>query len=341
MKKSPSRKNAGRTKKIKDVKRELTNEIKALGLLEKRLSREPDREAIKALAMLRDTLGKISSEVPRHFNLLDMIRRVLMAHDLLFLSRQVTYHIAANAEIPDIWADADQIQIVFTRLIEHIVRRAPRGGRIAVGFKQFAIRGNPGIELNISCPDKGLAESNSRDFIGNLFKEETDDISGVSLSECRRIATREQGQLWVDFLKPHQPVYHLAIPATEQGTKSEPAAQQTFKYDISINNFANVRKRFGIKKSLNLMSQIEHCIKSLVRYPMDMVITMGDKGVVTTIYETQRGSAQSVASRISARLGAEHFKIGKYPVDVAFSYHLSPLSSIAPSSNKETSRKNS
>ncbi|MFH0799813.1 MAG: hypothetical protein V2A66_06485 [Pseudomonadota bacterium] len=272
---------------------------------------------------------------PGYLDALDLARHVLMAHDLLFLSRQVTYQISASVELPRIWADADQVSFVLSQLTEHAARRSARGSRISISFKKYSLRDGPGIEIGFSITDKHLGDIERQGFLAELFEDRPDRISGVSLSESRQIAVRQLGLLWVDFIKPQRPVYHLALPSSERAALAERASQQTFKYDISINNFADMRKRFGIRKSHSLLTQIEHYVRSLVRYPIDMVMSLSDRGIITTIYETQRGTAQSVASRISERLGSERFRIGRRPVDVAFSYRLSPLSSSPSARGKE------
>lgn len=263
---------------------------------------------------------------PRHFDILDLIRHVFKAHDLLFLSRQVTYHIATSADLPMAWADAGQVGLVVSQVVEHLVRRAARASRVAIELARFALRSGPGLEVRFSSVDRHFSDVDRNAFVTELFQERIDPVSGVSLSDCRQAVVRQRGQLWVDFPKPNQPVYHVVLPVSQESAAHSPSAQQTFKYDISIANYADVRKRFGIRKSQSLVAQIEHYIRALVRYPIDVVLALSDKGVITTIYETQRGAAQSVASRISQRLGSETFRIGKRPVELAFSYHLSPLS---------------
>ncbi|HPQ80625.1 MAG TPA: hypothetical protein PLZ86_02760 [bacterium] len=270
----------------------------------------------------------------RYFDALELVRRVLMAQDLLFLSRQVTYHVAASADLPSAWADANQIHYVFSKLVEHLVRRAARSSRISISLSSFALRSGPGVEISFASLDRNLAESDRNAFVAELFQGAPDSLSGVALSDCRQVVMRQHGQLWVDFPKPDRPVYHVVLPVSEEAAAAVPLAQQTFKYDIAISNYADLRKRFGIRKSHSLVSQIEHYVRSLVRYPIDVVLALSDKGVITTIYETQRGTAQTVASRISQRLGSETFRIGKRQVDLAFSYHLSPMSN----SNTERAR---
>lgn len=262
---------------------------------------------------------------PNFFDPLNLMRRVLISHDLLFLSRQVSYHIAAESNLPEVYANQDQIQFVFSQLVEHLVRRSTRNASIDISVKKFSLRTGRGLEISFSSEDRDINNIDQQGFLAELFHGNADNVSGITLSDCRRAVLRQHGQLWVDFPVEHNPVYHLVLPSTEQAMETELSSQQTFKYDIAITNFYDMRKRFGIKKSQSLVSQIEHYIRSLVRYPIDVVMSLGDKGVITTIYDTQKGSAQSVASRISERLGTEIFRVGKKPVDISFSYHLSPL----------------
>lgn len=345
---------ASKAKAPKLAVRELTpnGELAAIDFLEKGWPGSPTPEVMSAFADLRGALERlkaVEAEVlsrksdwpphedagPRYFNTLELVRRVLMAEDLLFLSRQVTYHIAASAELPMAWADANQIQYVFSKLVEHLVRRATRSSRISISLSSFTLRSGPGVEISFASVDRNLAESERGAFLTELFQGNADSVSGVALAECRQVVMRQHGQLWVDFPKPNRPVYHVVLPISQEAAAAVPLAQQTFKYDIAISNFADVRKRFGIRKSYSLVSQIEHYVRSLVRYPIDVVMALSDKGVITTIYETQRGTAQTVASRISQRLGSETFRIGKKQVEIAFSYHLSPMANSSPEHAKQ------
>lgn len=260
-----------------------------------------------------------------NFDPLDLIKRLMMAQDMLFLSRQITYHISASSELPGIWGDRDRISQSFSRLIEHLVRRADRGSRIDIKIASFSLRNGPGVKISFESHDRLLDDVDSQSFLDSLLHGTKDEESGVSLYNCRQTILHQRGQMWADLPKPHHPLYNILLPASEEAAKQPYSEQQTFKYDIAITNYANVRKRFGIKKSASLVTQIEHYIRSLVRYPIDMVMSLGDKGVITTIYETQKGSANSVASRISQRLGREEFRIGKRTVDLIFRYNLSQL----------------
>lgn len=351
-----AQKKVKQTKPVKTKKGPLAKQlipldpITALDLLKKKLPKTLDAETRAAFSEIQKTIkqpggknikpqvaAKPEAQRPAwqarsdrggsgYFDFLDLIRRLLLVHDLLFLSRQITYHISTSADLPRAFANSDQVHFVISKLIEHMVRRASRNTQISIKIKKTTLRNGPGIEISFSCLDRHLGDTDREAFLAGLFGGKGDDVSGVALSDCRQIASREHGQLWVDFSKSYHPVYHLVLPAFEIAAQNDTGPQQTFKYDVEILNYANLRKRFGIKKSSSLVSQVEHYIRSLVRYPIDIVMALGTHGVITTIYETQRGAAQSVASRISSRLGSEKFRIGKMPVDISFSYRLSPLS---------------
>jgi len=336
-------------------------EISALDFLEKVWPDKPSQGVREAFTQLKTSLqGKKSkkSSTPTlkvaksdawlhnqiglsHFNPLDLIRRILMSQDMLFLSRQITYHISATSDLPPIWGDPDHISQAFSHLTEHLVKRADRDSRIDITLTEFSLRHGPGVKISFENSDSMLDDMDSQSFLDGLLRGSIDEQSGISLHDCRQAILHQRGQMWADLPKPHHPIYHVLLPASEEAARQPYSAQQTFKYDISITNYANVRKRFGIKKSASLVTQIEHYIRSLVRYPIDMVMALGNKGIITTIYETQKGAANSVASRISQRLGREEFRIGKRPVELMFKYQLSQL---APQENggaeTETGRSN-
>ena len=318
-----------------------TPEIKnAFAMLKNALGDDPVTTTVGAKATTEEASWPPTENVDRHFDIMGLIRHVLSSHDMLFLSRQVTYHISASADIPKVWAEREHIGEVFSKLIEHMARRASRSSRIGIEIKGVALHNGPGVEIKCTGTDRLLDETAGKDFISAIFHGEDAKGDSRTLAECRGLVLKQRGQLWVDILKPHYPAYNIVLPANEQAAGPHPTEHRTYKYDISITNYANVRKRFGIKKSLFLVERIEHYVKSLVRYPIDMVMALGDKGMITTIYETQQGTAESVASRISKRLGREEFRIGKRPVDLMFRYDLSLLNSHHTSLAREKNNGN-
>lgn len=311
--------------------------LAALDLIERSWPSTRRPEIRVAFTKLRQLLGKAAMTTQTtppsaqeragqgYFDLLGLMKGILSSHDLLFLSRHVTYHLVASAALPRVFADLDQVSFAIKGMIEHLVRRSASTSCIDISLKKLTLRGGPGVELSFSSVDRHLTEVNKQAFLTELFQEGDEASGGISLSDCRRVLAGQCSQLWVDFSKSNRTNYHIALPASEQVAAIGHLEHQTFKYDISIVNYADIRKRFGIRKSQSLVTQIEHYVQSLVRYPIDMVMALTEKGLISTIYEAQKGAAQTVASRISQRLGSEKFHIGKRPIDITFSYCLLPL----------------
>lgn len=259
----------------------------------------------------------------QQLDLLDMLRRTFTAHDLLFLRRRITYHIASSSTLPPVRVDPDRVQTAMISLLEYLATHAPRGSRISVHLDEIKLRSGPGVQVTFACRDDNLRDIDKMTFMNRLY--EAHEPAGAALVSCREIISSQGGQMWADLPEPLRPVYYTVLPSSEIAAHAHAVPQKMFKYDISISNYANIRKRFGIKKSLMLVGQIEMYVRALVRHPIDIVSAVREKGIITTIYESPSGSAQSVASRISQRLGAEEFHIGKRVVDLNFRYKLSQL----------------
>lgn len=306
-----------RTKKVKDAFATLKNLVNSL--LVARREEASEREGGDELSEIK--LTDLQHAEP--FNILDLIRSTCSTLDMLFLSKQITYHIAASSELSAVYANPEQLQSVLSELLRNIIKGMPHGERVDISLKEIPMRNGHGIEVAVRSVDKSNESASIASFLKKLFGE-SGGTETTTMFACREAIIKQGGQLSVDLPKPKEPLYRVVLPTV--GTPSLSAAEQkTFKYQITITNIASVRKRFGIKKSHGFVAQIENYIRSLVRHPIDIVMAEHDKGVITAIYDSPKGNAQSVASRISQRLGSEEFKIGKKIVDVSFKYQLSAL----------------
>lgn len=309
-----------------------------IAFLESQWPGKPSREIKEAFAALKGILkkeapkGRERAEAgapPKHFNILDVVRRTCATHDFLFLSRQLTYHIAAAAETRRSSGRESQIEAIISELIGHIARRAPRGSQIDIEIKETTLKQNPAVELLFRAADEKTEGLDKTAFLKQL--------SESPIIACKEALLKEGGQFSADLPEPRRPVFKVVLKTIE-AERLAAGDHEVFKYDIAIKNITSVRKRFGIKKSQSLVHQIEEFVRLLVRHPIDIVTSMYDRGIITAIYETQKGAAQSVAGRISSRLGAEKFKIGKMQVDLDFGYRLSALPAIPLKRIADTSR---
>jgi len=315
----------------KKKKEELPQDLESLiAILDEAWPKKKTEDITRVFDAIRKKIEKTPPPAPvkthekaKPTDILDSLRRTLSAQDVLFLRRQITYHMAASAGLQSVYVDPDRVQMAIAKLLEYMATRAPRGSRISVQLGEIQMRTGTGIEIAFTGMDNSLKDIDKSVFLQRMYKAEEND--GLILVTCREIIASQGGQMWADLPRPRQAVFRMVLPTSEAARDIDKTPKQLFKYDISIANYANLRKRFGIKKSLVLVGQIELYVRALVRHPIDIVTAVREKGIITTIYETPKGAAQSVAGRISQRLGSEEFRIGKKIVSLSFRYKLSQL----------------
>jgi len=256
---------------------------------------------------------------------LQLVRKVISGCDEFFLSRQVSYSVSMSDTLPKVWVDEGEARGSMNSLLRHLIVRSPRKGSLSVGLRGFALHNGPGVEFSFTASDRFLREAERKAFLASLFDGRADTETGVSLAQLRERVMHQHGRLWADMPEGNRVEFHMVFPSSMDVARRALAGQRAFRYDIAITNYPTIRKRFGIIKGRHLVEQVEHYVRSLVRYPIDSVTANLDKGLITAIYDAQPGAAESVSARISKRLGQETFHIGKRPVDVSFRYELTSL----------------
>lgn len=263
-----------------------------------------------------------------HFDVMNQIQQVCATHDILFLQKQLHYHISASADLPKVYSNPEQILLVMSNLISNAIKYAPRGSDIEIKVREVSLRQGAGVEVTVINTSEEFTERDRYHIFEKFYKgkvAETGRPSGLGLSICREIIQQAHGQLWVDIPSKGRVAFAFVLPCAEIKGPVKPTVHQTFKYDITVANYDEIRTKYGSEKSYNLLSQVEEYVRKLVRYPVDVVTAFEQSGIVSTIYETEEGTASSVAARISQRLGSEHFRIGKSEVNMTFQYRLSTL----------------
>lgn len=271
--------------------------------------------------------AKGSDQSAIHFDMLHQIQHVCTTHDQLFLQKQLRYRVTASVDIPKAYANPDQIFVVLSHLVSNAIKFAPRNTEIEIKIKEVNLRQGAGVEIGIINDSPNFTEKDRYQIFEKFYNPKNDDsaASGLGLAVCRDIVQKAGGQLWVDIPSKGKVSFAFVLPCAEIMAAAKPKGQQTYKYDITIVNFKDLKEQMGQDKSSQLLHYIEEQVRKLVRYPIDVVATFEANGVISTIYETQEGHASSVATRISQKLGGEDFKVGRSKVPVTFKYHLSVL----------------
>lgn len=250
------------------------------------------------------------------------MRKVLARCDQAFLSRQVSYSLSTSEGLGEVWVDEEGISSAMDTLLMHLVSRSPRKSVISVQLCPFAMHSGSGVQIAFEAIDRLIRDVDHKAFMASIFDGGADQETGVSLAALRERVMAQHGRLWAELPGGNRTLFKIVLPSTRDVARQALLGQRTFRCDIAITNYPLVRKRFGLMKGRHLVEQVERYVKSLVRFPIDMVTADLDAGSITAIYEAQPGAAESVYSRISKRLGQETFHIGKRPVELLFRYEL-------------------
>ncbi|PIR20878.1 MAG: hypothetical protein COV45_04810 [Deltaproteobacteria bacterium CG11_big_fil_rev_8_21_14_0_20_47_16] len=278
------------------------------------------------VAALAAQQGSVVQEDAQHFDIIQLIQKIFASHDMLFLQRQLRYNVSTSADLPKVYGHPDNILQILTTLVGNAIKHSSRASSIDINIKEVALRQGNGVEVAIINACDNFTERDRYKIFEQFYQKETDDkTSGVGLALSRELIQQDNGQLWVDIPEKGKVAFTFVLPCAEVTKSEHKETTQTFKYDIQISNFDQLKSDLGHEKIHSIIDRIETTVRQLVRYPIDVVAAFEQSGVVSTIYETPKGHADSVASRISKRLGSEEFRVGKNPVKLQLKYNLSIL----------------
>lgn len=279
-----------------------------------------------AVAALTASVGAPTQDGPQHFDILQLIQKIFSSHDMLFLQRQLRYNVSTASDLPKVYGHPDCILQVLTTLVGNAIKYATRTSTIDIKVNEVALRQGNGVEVSIINHCADFSERDRYKIFEKFYqKEKGAKTVGVGLALCRELIQQGHGQLWVDIPEKGKVAFTFVLPCTEVAKLADKELQQTFKYDIQIANFDQLKVDLGHDKIQSIIGGIEAAVRQLVRHPIDVVAAFEQSGVVSAIYETPKGHANSVASRISKRLGNEEFRVGKKSVKLQLKYNLSLL----------------
>ncbi len=286
-----------------------------------------DLESYMQMIDSSSAVERPASKKDNYFDVLRLVQNSCLNHDILFLRRQISYHVSSASNLPKVFADKDKILIALNNIIASCVKILPHRGQIDISLKQVEDRYGDNVEVSVVGKGRVISSQERSKIFGELFeiKEISDEAEILGLTVCKRIIQEFYGQFWIEFPKEDEIEISFRLPCDDISKLGGKISRHTFKYDISIPDFVTIKDKFGDTKSEGLLTQVEEYVRSLVRHPIDIVVAFANSGVVSAIYETPEGAAQSVAGRISQKLAEEEFRIGKKPIDISFKYKLSAI----------------
>lgn len=282
-------------------------------------------EAEDYLKSLKTSDGKAREAKKNTFDFVGIVNEVLKAHDLLFLGRQLSYHVVTTSDLPKAFGAAEEAHAVLNELLSQSARHAGFGSKLEIELKGVKLREGPVIQISFLYEGKQAEEEARQRVVEQIYGDGANAALSGGLSAVRSLLKRAGGQLWLEFPKENQTAFLFNWPTFDFQAGGLQTRYGTCRYDIWLSDYSKIRQRFGITRARKLVQQIEEFVRSLIRHPVDMVISFPARGMITAIYESQEGAASTVATRISQRLKKEAFRLGRKNVTPVFRYRLSHL----------------
>lgn len=279
-------------------------------------------EANASLKEARKLLnGRSTAKEEGYFDFVAVLNDALKRQDVLFLSRQMTYHLVTTSNLPKAFGASGECLSVIIELMSAASKLARFGSQLEIRIEGVKMREGPVLQVHFRYKTPEPIDDNDRQRVLNtLFGPAGEKEGGIPFARTR--LKRIGGGFWAEFSAEDHLVFTFYWPAFHAARQKTTVAYGMYRYDIGIEEFSRVRQRFGVTRSKKLIQMIEELIRSQVRYPIDMVVAFPEKGEVSAIYETRQGVAGTVSSRISERLKNEVFRIGRHIVRPQFKYKL-------------------
>jgi len=140
-----------------------------------------------------------------------VLHDALEAERGLASSASLELQLAADRELPPIWADRARVLQVFENLVGNALKFTPKGGRITIGAVP-----QPG-ELLFSVADTGpgMAAANLPHVFDRFWRAERAERqgAGLGLAICKGIVEAHGGRIWVESVPGRGTTFYFTIPS--------------------------------------------------------------------------------------------------------------------------------
>ncbi|MEL7141131.1 MAG: histidine kinase [Cyanobacteria bacterium J06554_3] len=149
---------------------------------------------------------------PQRLNLKSLCAEVMDSFQPKLMTKNQSIDTDIPQDLPDVYADVDQVQRVLSNLIDNAIKYSPAHGKMGIAALhrttekvQISIRDNgPGIPRD---NQKSIFEENFR-----LQRDRAEDGYGLGLALCQRIIRAHYGQIWVDSKQGEGSCFHFTLP---------------------------------------------------------------------------------------------------------------------------------
>ena len=115
-------------------------------------------------------------------------------------------------DLPNTYADPDQVQRVLTNLIDNAIKYTPANGQIGVAALH---RTTEKVQISIRDTGPGIPNDDQKSVFEESFRlkrDQSKDGYGLGLALCQQIIRAHYGQIWVDSKRGEGSCFHFTLP---------------------------------------------------------------------------------------------------------------------------------
>jgi two-component system sensor histidine kinase AtoS len=132
-----------------------------------------------------------------HLSIPDVIERAVFFIRQQAKNQKVEITTSFEKNLPEVVADADQLQQVFLNLMLNSIQVMEAGGNISVTAAGMTHEGRPGLQIRMSDTGPGFPEQ-VKEKLFDMFFSTKPGGSGVGLAIANRIITEHDGAIWIE-----------------------------------------------------------------------------------------------------------------------------------------------
>ena len=115
-------------------------------------------------------------------------------------------------DLPNAYADPDQVQRVLTNLIDNAIKYTPANGQIGIAALH---RTTEKVQISIRDTGPGIPNDDQKSVFEESFRlkrDQSKDGYGLGLALCQQIIRAHYGQIWVDSKRGEGSCFHFTLP---------------------------------------------------------------------------------------------------------------------------------
>ncbi len=149
---------------------------------------------------------------PQELNLQALCTEVMNSFQSKLAHKKQRIEADIPQDLPEVYADADQVQRVLTNLIDNAIKYTPANGQIGITALH---RTTEKVQISIRDTGPGIPRETQQLIFKENFRLQRDraeDGYGLGLTLCQRIVRAHYGQIWVDSKQGEGSCFHFTLP---------------------------------------------------------------------------------------------------------------------------------